>query len=62
MMANKKETGEPLEIPEPAKEPEIKPVADPNEPATPKEAPNRIPVENPFETRPNEFPSPGETC
>lgn len=58
-MAKKKKPDKPVEIPKP-ENPEIKP-ADPEEPLNiPKEDPDIIPDDDPFETPPEEIPPPGE--
>jgi hypothetical protein len=59
-MKKKMKIGEPVELPDPSKVPATKTVADPLEPVVPKEIPDRVPFESPFETRPNELTLPGE--
>lgn len=55
-----KKKEEPNEIPFPKKEPDINVPIDPEEPLLPKEDPNVLPDENPYETPPYEVPQPGE--
>lgn len=61
-MAQKKKKNNPAEFPGPQKEPEVIPVADPEEPLqTPETDPDIIPTEDPDETTPPyEVPPPGE--
>jgi len=59
-MPTKKIPGQPIEIPSPAKHPEIRLPVDPEEPVVPVEDPDIIPDEDPFENPPYEIPEPGE--
>ncbi len=59
-MPTKKKPGMPSEIPAPHKQPDISEPTDPEEPIIPKEDPDIIPDEEPFETPPYEIPQPGE--
>ncbi|MFI5137127.1 MAG: hypothetical protein ACHQIM_04815 [Sphingobacteriales bacterium] len=59
-MAKQNTPEKPIEIPQPEKEPEIKPPDYPEEPVIPAENPDLVPYEAPFETPPYETPPPGE--
>ena len=61
-MPKKKQPDKSPELPKPAKEPEIKPMADPEEPLNvSEEDPDKIPDEDPFKNPPPyEPPPPGE--
>lgn len=59
-MPTKNHPHNPLEVPSPAKQPEVMPPVDPEEPLAPVEDPDIIPDEDPFETPPYEVPEPGE--
>jgi hypothetical protein len=58
-MSKRKKTDSPQEIPSPEKHPEIIPTFPPEEVELPAE-PDFIPDEDPYETPPEEEPSPGE--
>ena len=57
-MAKRIKPGEPAEIPQPGKNPEIKPATTPEEPVWPEEEPAIIPEEEPDEPSPGEIPIP----
>jgi|GEM_PF-1304434 len=59
-MAKQVTPDKPVEVPQPEKQPEITPPADPREPAVPVEDPNRVPSEDPFHPQPNEIPRPDQ--
>ena len=61
-MPKKKQPDKSPDLPNPVKEPEIKPNTDPEEPLiVPEEDPDIIPDDNPFENPPPyEIPTPGE--
>ncbi len=59
-MAKKKKTDQPAEVPTPEKNPERLFPDEPEVPELPKEDPDVIPDEEPFETPPYETPPPGE--
>ena len=59
-MINNIEPGSPVEMPEPDKEPEIKEPDVPEETPIPTEEPDKIPVEDPYITPPQEVPLPGK--
>jgi hypothetical protein len=60
-MAKKSTTEKPIEIPLPETQPEIKSPTDPQEPIIPREDPDGVPYEEPFETPPYEIPPPEES-
>jgi hypothetical protein len=57
-MSKKKKPGNPSEIPQPDKNPEIKPGKRPEEPVLPEEDPEIIPEKEPDEPSPAEIPIP----
>ncbi len=56
----KKPVSPPPEFPYPGKRPETDPDKIPENPVNPEEDPDIIPDDDPFETAPEEIPSPGE--
>ncbi|MGZ3755573.1 MAG: hypothetical protein ACXVAY_08040 [Mucilaginibacter sp.] len=59
-MPSKTIPDQPAEFPVPARQPEIRTPAIPEEPMLPKENPDIIPRENPVVPHPNEIPAPAE--
>jgi hypothetical protein len=57
-MSKKKESGNPSEVPEPDKNPEVKPGARPEQPALPDEEPKTMPEIEPETASPAEIPVP----
>lgn len=59
-MPKKNQPPSPVEIPKPAKRPEIPNLEEPEDPVIPEEDPDIVPDEDPFETPPYEIPPPAE--
>ena len=57
-MSKKKKPGNPSEVPQPDKDPEIRPAVRPEEPVLPEKDPEIIPEKEPDEPSPAEIPVP----